>query len=252
MEKISIFYFSGTGNTYLMVNKAKEILEKQGYEVLAQSMEKECSISESPNEIMGLFFPVAMQSTFPNVWEFVNKLPEGKGKKTFMVDTMESFSGGVVGPMKKILVKKGYECIGAKELKMPSSMQTKAGKEGTGKAETARKELEIFIRNLLESRTSWKRVPVLSDAMRAISAGHGIWKSYSQKKKIDDKRCIKCGLCIKNCPTKALDMYDNHVRVDHDRCISCMRCANYCPKNAFTMSGKYFIQKRTAALKDLR
>jgi len=38
---------------------------------------------------------------------------------------MEAYSGGIVGPVKKVLQSKGYSCIGAKELKMTSSMSIK-------------------------------------------------------------------------------------------------------------------------------
>ncbi|WP_242993494.1 hypothetical protein [Lachnotalea glycerini] len=39
----------------------------------------------------------------------------------FMVDTMMAFSGAIVGPLKKVLTEKGYNCIGACEIVMPNN-----------------------------------------------------------------------------------------------------------------------------------
>ena len=121
-KEIKLYYFSGTGNTLRIAKELVRQFEIQGYiselinmtEIQPTEVELDC--------IIGLAFPVATQSTNHLVWDFIMGLPISKNTKVFMVDTMEAFSGGVVGPLKKVLQKKGYECIGAKEFKMSSSM----------------------------------------------------------------------------------------------------------------------------------
>ena len=69
--------------------------------------------------------------------------------------------------------------------------------------------------------------------------------------RIDEARCLKCGLCIKNCPQGAIegsnphkvstsDVYDR-VWIDPDRCTDCGTCTStdyWCPAVAITAEGE--------------
>ena len=55
------------------------------------------------------------------------------------------------------------------------------------------------------------------------------------------KGCIKCGTCMKVCPTKAIKIEDNNFQIDLKRCIFCGNCAFYCPIKAIKMSEVYEI-----------
>ena len=46
----------------------------------------------------------------------------------------------------------------------------------------------------------------------------------------DKDKCIKCGICIRECPTGSIDK-DEPSLVD-DSCIACMRCISVCPEGA--------------------
>ena len=59
---------------------------------------------------MGLVIPVADQGTFPLVWDFINHMPETDNHTgVFLVDTMGYYSGGIIGPVGKILKKKALK-----------------------------------------------------------------------------------------------------------------------------------------------
>lgn len=51
--------------------------------------------------------------------------------------------------------------------------------------------------------------------------------------------CIKCGTCMKVCPTKAIKIEDNKFKLDLKRCIFCGNCSFYCPVKAIKMSEVY-------------
>lgn len=51
--------------------------------------------------------------------------------------------------------------------------------------------------------------------------------------RLDDERCIGCGLCPNVCPHAVLSMVGNKVRIDElDRCMECGACAKNCPVQA--------------------
>ena len=47
---------------------------------------------------------------------------------------------------------------------------------------------------------------------------------------IDDDKCIKCGLCTRNCKASCID-YQSGI-VDHSRCVTCGNCITKCHKDA--------------------
>jgi NADH-quinone oxidoreductase subunit F len=46
--------------------------------------------------------------------------------------------------------------------------------------------------------------------------------------KLDQSNCIKCKLCIKNCPVEAVS--DDFV-IDNSKCTRCNTCIEVCPKD---------------------
>lgn len=106
-ETIDFYYFSGTGNTLLVVRKMKEVFEEQGIAVSLFRMEATDPTAISTENMIGLGFPVAEQATYPFVWDFIRALPAASGTPVFMVDTLLLYSGGIVGPMRKIVSQKG-------------------------------------------------------------------------------------------------------------------------------------------------
>jgi ferredoxin len=67
--------------------------------------------------------------------------------------------------------------------------------------------------------------------------------------KIDTKKCLKCGLCISNCPVKAIiadktitesdGLVLYYTRIDQNKCTECGTCVSYewwCPAKAIVHS----------------
>ncbi|MFO7937375.1 MAG: 4Fe-4S binding protein [Kiritimatiellia bacterium] len=63
-------------------------------------------------------------------------------------------------------------------------------------------------------------------AFMVIIIGAGIFRL-----RIDNDRCIRCGACIKACPSMAAKgrVYGSKLPPD---CFSCARCLNVCPVDA--------------------
>jgi len=264
-EKIISFYiFSGTGNTLLIVKNIIKILKKNGFsKIEIHRIEKiRPENIKLNNRIIGLAFPVAFQGTYPIIWNFVKSLPEGKNTPIFMVDTLDTFSGGVVGPIKKILKKKGYIPIGAKEIKMPNNILIKKlnNDKISEKIKKGLKKSEKYALNLINGKSKWKRVILISSLISLISKAkvtYKLFRKYYKFEIINDK-CIKCGICIRLCPVQNITgEFRNNKLISYpiyktpSECISCQRCFSFCPERAIIYKGKNFIPYHAVKLNEL-
>lgn len=53
---------------------------------------------------------------------------------------------------------------------------------------------------------------------------------------LDDKKCIKCGMCLEVCPHNVFQNCNNQVIIqEKDACMECGACAKNCPAQAITV-----------------
>lgn len=72
---------------------------------------------------------------------------------------------------------------------------------------------------------------------------------YPEKKKILGKHfrgkpavnnnCVKCGTCIRVCPSGAIKIEQEKFIINLKKCIFCGNCSFYCQKNAINMTDCY-------------
>lgn len=54
--------------------------------------------------------------------------------------------------------------------------------------------------------------------------------------RVDEEKCIGCGMCVTVCPHEVLSLPDGKVQVvNRDACMECGACARNCPTNAVTV-----------------
>ena len=58
-------------------------------------------------------------------------------------------------------------------------------------------------------------------------------------KPIVNSKCMKCGTCIKVCPTGAIKIHDDEFKINLKKCIFCGNCSFYCSQSAIKMSDAY-------------
>lgn len=66
------------------------------------------------------------------------------------------------------------------------------------------------------------------------------------KIRIDEGKCVNCGLCTKNCKASAID-FKNH-KIDYSRCVVCGDCIGKCHKGALVFTGR--VDKQTSRQAD--
>ncbi len=253
-QNVSICFFSGTGNTLLVVKKIQEALQETDRDVKILPMEKEDPPVLSAGRVLGLAFPVACFSTYPFVRNFIQRLPRADNVPVFLTVTMAACAGGVVGAMRRILLEKGYKPVGAAAIIMPSNFhvarrnaESEQKKIAGGLAKAAN-----FANRLAEGRASWGRVPLISDLLFELGCSSLPWREMARagaKYRADPGLCSRCGLCVRLCPVENIVMEERPLFLDH--CVQCMRCYAFCPESAIIMPGKSFARYRSVDADDL-
>jgi NAD-dependent dihydropyrimidine dehydrogenase PreA subunit len=240
---IDLFYFSGTGNTLLAIRKMQSVFSAAGYTVAAYPIETARPDSIDPSHILGLAFPVVGLSTFPFVWRFLEALPEVQGTEVFMLDTLAGVSGGVVGPLKHLLIKKGYTPIGACEVKMPPNIFFIMGNDfNKERVESGLRTAHEYAQRLIAGTARWSCIPLLSDTIGGIARialNLFRWKPHQHIMRftVTKERCTRCGVCAQLCPVHNITLKD--LPLYGLDCEYCMRCVSFCPTHAITCLFNY-------------
>lgn len=242
---VDFYYFSGTGNTLLVVKKMQETFEKNGINANIYRIEDSDPEKVNLEHTIGLGFPIAELSTYDFVWRFIKTLPQANGTRIFMVDTLAGFSGGIVGPLREIVKKKGYKPIGAKEIIMPPNIFYIQDEETCNqKIKKGLIKAEEYANDIINGTSKWGRIPILSDAMSSVSLGllklsgselNQKWFNFE----VDTSKCNKCGTCVKLCPIDNIKMGENEYPENFMHCEYCLRCTSFCPKGAIPCKFNY-------------
>lgn len=54
----------------------------------------------------------------------------------------------------------------------------------------------------------------------------------------DEKKCLHCLTCVKNCPVQAIKNFGEKISVDYKICTECKICVESCPARALTIEGE--------------
>lgn len=244
-KKINFYYFSGTGNTLLVVKEMSKFFMRNKIEVKLNRIEKSNPKEIEQDGLLGFAFPVAMQSTYAFIWDFFENLKISENNtEVFMVDTMAGFSGGIVGSLKKLLQQKGYKPIAAKEIIMPKNyyFKTYNSEKNTNKIAKGLIEAKKFAHDIVFEHAKWRRIPLFSNMLSRVSRSEKAMGFVRNQYKlyVDSNRCLKCGLCYKLCPVDNIS--DSAIPEIHDNCQMCVRCISFCPTQAIAIEKKPFVQ----------
>jgi ferredoxin len=252
-KNIDIYYFSGTGNTFLAAQEIKNAFLDNACKVKMNCMERSNPTEIDLNHTIGIGMTTAYFSTYHFVWDFINKLPNTNGTEIFLFTTMGGFSGGLLLPVKKTLLSKGYTPIGACEFVMPSNLNKKtvSQSELNEKSEKMKLKAKSFVAQLIDNKAKWSYNPILSFIFYSLYKLADPPKRFRNMYKIsvDTSKCIQCNVCYTSCPADNIRMYE-YPRFE-DNCQMCMRCFSYCPVSAISFKNKDFIPYHSAEIKDI-
>jgi Fe-S-cluster-containing hydrogenase component 2/flavodoxin len=246
---VDIYFFTGTGNTFLIASKIAKTLENNNYIVNMFDIAKTDVKLINLFHTIGIGFPIAFWNTFPIVKIFIDNLPLANNTtETFIFTTMGDSSLNVESNFAYILRNKGYKIIGAHGFLMPNNfIAVQEETKNIKKREKAYKKIEAFTKSLIEETAEPIKINLLLKLCFVITNFiTDRWKSkFFQsiiKFKIEKNKCTKCSFCINICPTKNIDFNKNNYPIfKAQNCQICMRCISYCPQKAI----KSFLIRKT-------
>lgn len=247
--KITVFYFSGTGNTKWAVINLKNAVTNKGHECQLYSIEEDIEdiqtkIKES--DYVGFAFPIYGQNMPAIVSQFISSLEKTLEKQVFVITT----SGFVdaFGPFtaKKVLRNSKFRLCAYSSLSISNNLSTpkvkaklKTGKDLEKSMEKAIYKINVLVDKLINKERYITNIgPYLIPGMVIRNLLFKKVKKGYLELSINNEKCMHCNFCLNSCPTKSI-VYSNGEYTFLSTCTSCMRCYNLCPNNAVYHAGKY-------------
>ncbi|MDR2617030.1 MAG: EFR1 family ferrodoxin [Endomicrobium sp.] len=252
---VDIYFFTGTGNTFLAASKIAQTLETYNCVVNVFDMTKIDAKSVNLSHTIGIGFPTAFWNTYPIVKDFINALPNNIVGTTevFVFTTMGDSYLKAASNFGLILKSKGYKLVGANGFLMPNNfIAVQKENKNIKKIEKAYRQIEIFAENLINTDAKSIKTNLFFKLCFTITSFiTDRWKSNLFQKivkfKVKENKCTRCGLCAQICPTKNIVIKENYPIFKAQNCQICMRCISYCPQQAIK---SFLIRKTYRALTD--
>jgi ferredoxin len=242
MKKITLKYFTGTGNSLRVLETCKNIFEKNNILVEMSSITDEKETMNN-SDLLGFCFPVYAFGLPRICTQYLRNLPKEKYyNKVFLLTT--SGAPGEVGFALQdginILKKKNYNVVYTDNVHMPSNWITFINPP-------TKEEAQIIIENGIEKASiisqnilgnieyhrpfnipeQYSRFNLYKEYYAFHKIGiYNMWRMFKAK-----DNCNSCGLCAKACPTKSISMTDGKPKWKSS-CEQCMRCVNFCKQQA--------------------
>lgn len=243
-------YFSGTGNTKHCVNRFIKLVNKDSVLIPLESKDSKEYI-RNEHEVIVFGYPIQFSNSPFFIREYINRNSAiFKGKNIFILATMGLFSGDGTGCTARLFKKYGANVIGGLHLRMPDNVcdvgiLKKSKEENLAIINAADLKIKKSVKAYLEGRPTQDGLSIFNHAAGLF--GQRLWyyhktKSYTNKLKINNNMCLKCGKCVSICPTKNLAICENRI-VTKGECTMCYRCISQCPEQAITLLGNKVVQQ---------
>ncbi len=233
-----IIYFSATGNNEYI---AKVIASKTND--LAVSITEVKEINLKKDESLGIITPTYFWGLPSIVEDFLcNVLINTNGDNyIYCVATYGTTSGQVDYFIKKHLKMKNIKLNASYSIKTVDNWTVEFSvndKEYITKTLLKEEEQIVEILNKIEN----KSCEFISNDKKSVFMCKMARIFYDKARKTShlnvNDRCINCGLCEKDCPTKAIKIFDGKPLWVKERCTMCFRCLHRCPKFAINYDNK--------------
>lgn len=235
-----LLYYTGTFNTRYVTNNLKarlleEHIEVDTYEINPLKIEK---LDLSKYDVIGLGYPIYGFNTPKPFLKFVKRQTFLKDQKVFIYknsgETYHANDASSVKLLRKIKKDKA-KVTNEYHFMMPYNIHFRFDELLVKEIlEMDELLLDILVKEITSNIQNIKKYKfihkIVSFFVRLQYIGGPINSFFY---KVDKKKCVDCGKCIKECPVNNI-YKDKNGRIKlHHQCLMCMRCSLYCPKDAF-------------------
>ncbi|VVB59724.1 NAD(P)H-quinone oxidoreductase subunit I, chloroplastic [uncultured archaeon] len=260
MNKVEIYYFSGTGNSLHVARELQKRIPGTKLIPIVSLLDKE--IIKINGETIGLVFPIHLTAIPMPVKNFIKKLDLTSAGYIFAIATRIGTPHSAFMDIEKILNRKSKNLDSCFSLNMPGN-DPKFNYNAPTKKEIAKLESAVqsrldFIQNVIIKKEKNKEkdtsiiTPMPSILVRFLSSIVVLTEGI-QPKYYADSKCTGCGTCEKVCLSKKIKIINKRPVWRKDiRCYRCDACLNYCPvqavqiKNHTEKNGRYSHPYATA------
>jgi ferredoxin/flavodoxin len=239
--RINIEYFTSTGNTLWLARRAAQMLEARGHEPLLFEAVRDGLAFTRDCDLIGILYPV-WGSTLPDpLQELVRDLPEGRGRRVFLVGTCAAFTGDTGMYWKRSIEASGYDCFYVDHVLMPSNIGIPGFNFVPPPDDEARdlslNEAEARLVGIVDAILAGERKNDGTSLIDKLGGGsqrlfYGLVDLWKSRFEVETTRCTRCGLCYRMCPTDNIRIADDGRVTFGSACVFCAKCYNLCPENA--------------------
>ncbi len=258
MKKVTLFFFSGSGNTRYLAELLKNNIP-DNFDVEIKEVDKITRSIDSFNDdfdMAGFIYPVHALNAPSIFYDFIkNYLTNGNGRSAFVVRSPGDpfFNGGSCKEVTKSVQKKGYEVFHESMIVMPANIFLRYKDPFIKEIlDAAKKRVEAVCREIASLTPGKQNASFLLKFMTFIASRIESFGAPLFGKDLKVKNsCTKCGKCAKKCPTQNISMTPEKPRFGW-KCIICMRCIYGCPVNAINpFAFSFFKLKKWYNLKNI-
>lgn len=241
-KKCLLIFYTGTGNTKYITNKLAPKLEEESFEIAIYQINPLNleTLDLSKYDIVGVGYPIYGFNMPGIVHKFFKKQRFKEGQRVFVYkNSGETYSTNDSSSLALSRILKRQKAILTNEyhFMMPYNIHFRYDdnliKEMLDMDE---KLLKILVKEIKDEIPNVKKYKLINNLinypLRLTYIGGNINVLFYKVKK---DKCIKCGLCIKNCQTNNIYFDKNGNVKFHSHCIMCMNCTLNCPKDAIRM-----------------
>jgi ferredoxin len=249
-SKLIVYYFSGTGNSTNVAQWVAEIAQSKNMQVELVNIAhvNRLHIATPPTDALIAFCSPVHGFNYPPVMQaFIRRFPKGKNPVLLLNTRAGMLIGKWITPgvsgitfyfSTLILWLKGYKINALFPVDMPSNwISVHPGlNDHTIKFlhERNKERVTAFATKTLEGGKDFRSLrEIIQDVLISpISLAYFFaGRFFIAKTYYASTACNNCGLCIKQCPVKAIKMVDDRPFWTFN-CESCMHCMSYCPHRA--------------------
>lgn len=238
--KISLFYYSGAGNTKYIAKKISLKLQKFNHEVQLLKITATSILDVKTSDMYIIGFPIYDLTSPQLVKDLIANIKDTNKAISFFC-TKAFASADSIKEVSELSAKKSLYTVAQLELFMPATDALIFFAKADSVTE---KIIKFFYSRNIDKRVDIFISQILNDKINSVKQKWYVYLAFLIPKKTKDDFhaqytkyipmfysqtdiCIECMKCVKECPRDNI-RFDEYIRFDLN-CDMCLHCVHHCP-----------------------